>query len=231
MKCLIITGASSGIGLATAEAFAAAGYEVINLSRRPCDLPSAFNINCDLADANAWNGISQSLVSRTQGSQEICIVHNAAHLAHDTVQNAQPEDLRRTYEINLIAPTILNRALLPGMEPGSSILYIGSTLGEKAVPGSFSYVTSKHATIGMMRATCQDLAGTGIHTVCINPGFTDTEMLRDHIPADVMPDIAAMSTFGRLIAPAEIGEAVLFAAQSPVLNGSVINADMGQIQR
>ena len=231
MNCLVITGASSGIGLATATAFHEAGYQIINISRRPCDLPGALDLSCDLADANAIDRIAPTLQAKTQHASSLCLVHNAAQLAHDTVQEVQAQALRQVYEINLIAPTVLNRLLLPGMQPGSSIIYIGSTLGEKAVPGSFSYVTSKHASIGMMRATCQDLAGSGIHTACVNPGFTDTEMLRDHIPADVMPDIAAMSTFGRLIEPAEIGQAVLFAAQSPVINGSVINADLGQIQR
>tara|TARA_E500000075_G_scaffold102499_1_gene94438 strand:- start:616 stop:1092 length:477 start_codon:yes stop_codon:yes gene_type:complete len=158
-------------------------------------------------------------------------VHNAARLAHDCVAEVSPEELRSVYEINLIAPAVLNRMLLPSMSPGSSILYVGSTLGEKAVPGSFSYVTSKHASIGMMRATCQDLAGSGVHTACINPGFTDTEMLRDHIPADVMPEIAQMSAYGRLIEPSEIARTLLFAAQTPVINGSVMNANLGQIER
>ena len=231
MQYLVITGASSGIGLAAAAAFIEAGYKVINLSRKPCDLGGVVSIPCDLADPDSWDSITQSLLSAVSGAEALCLVHNAAQLAHDKVQDAQPTDLRRTYEINLIAPTILNRILLPSMSEGSSILYIGSTLGEKAVPGSFSYVTSKHASIGMMRSTCQDLAGTGIHTACINPGFTDTQMLRDHIPEDVMSDIAGMSTFGRLIDPPEIGKTVLFAAQSPVINGSVINANLGQIER
>jgi NAD(P)-dependent dehydrogenase (short-subunit alcohol dehydrogenase family) len=231
MQCLVITGASSGIGLATAATFVEAGYHVINLSRKPCDLDGVVNVPCDLAECDSWDSITQPLLTGINGAKELSLVHNAAHLAHDTVQDAQPADLRRTYEINLIAPTILNRILLPSMGAGSSILYIGSTLGEKAVPGSFSYVTSKHASVGMMRSTCQDLAGTGIHTACINPGFTDTQMLRDHIPEDVLPDIAGMSTFGRLIDPAEIGKTVLFAAQSPVINGSVIDANLGQIER
>lgn len=231
MQCLVVTGASSGIGLAAAATFVEAGYKVINLSRKPCELGGAVNIRCDLADPDSWDSTTHSLVTSINGAKELCLVHNAAHLAHDTVQDAQPADLRRTYEINLIAPTILNRILLPSMDVGSSILYIGSTLGEKAVPGSFSYVTSKHASIGMMRSTCQDLAGTGIHTACINPGFTDTQMLRDHIPEDVMPDIVGTSTFGRLIDPPEIGKTVLFAAQNPVINGSVINANLGQIER
>jgi NAD(P)-dependent dehydrogenase (short-subunit alcohol dehydrogenase family) len=231
MQCLVITGASSGIGYATAETFRRAGYRVINLSRNACSIDGVLNLTGDLSDPSSLPLISESLTAAVADADSLCLVHNAARLGHDTIQNIETDALRQIYEINLIAPTILNRLLLPHMTDGSSILYVGSTLGEKAVPGSFSYVVSKHASIGMMRASCQDLAGTGIHTACINPGFTDTEMLRDHIPDDVMPDIAQMSTFGRLIEPAEIGKTLLFAAQNPVINGSVINANLGQIER
>lgn len=231
MPCLVITGASSGIGLATAGVFIESGYEVINLSRSACDVDGVTNIACDLADPNFLPHIETTLLAGIAEAETLCLVHNAARLAHDCVAEISPEELRSVYEINLIAPTVLNRMLLPSMSPGSSILYVGSTLGEKAVPGSFSYVTSKHASIGMMRATCQDLAGSGVHTACINPGFTDTEMLRDHIPADVMPEIAQMSAYGRLIEPSEIARTLLFAAQTPVINGSVMNANLGQIER
>ena len=231
MPCLVITGASSGIGLATARAFIESGYEVINLSRSACNVDGVTNIACDLADPNFLPGIETTLLAGIAEAETLCLVHNAARLAHDCVAEVSPEELRSVYEINLIAPAVLNRMLLPSMSPGSSILYVGSTLGEKAVPGSFSYVTSKHASIGMMRATCQDLAGSGVHTACINPGFTDTEMLRDHIPADVMPEIAQMSAYGRLIEPSEIARTLLFAAQTPVINGSVMNANLGQIER
>ena len=231
MPCLVITGASSGIGLATAGVFIESGYTVVNLSRSACDVDGVTNITCDLADPNFLPDIETTLLAGIAEADTRCLVHNAARLAHDCVAEMSPEELRSVYEINLIAPTVLNRTLLPSMSPGSSILYVGSTLGEKAVPGSFSYVTSKHASIGMMRATCQDLAGSGVHTACINPGFTDTEMLRDHIPADVMPEIAQMSAYGRLIKPSEIARTLLFAAQTPVINGSVMNANLGQIER
>ena len=231
MPCLVITGASSGIGLATAAVFIESGYTVINLSRSACDVDGVTNITCDLADPNFLPDIETTLLAGIAEADTLCLVHNAARLAHDCVAEISPEELRNVYEINLIAPTVLNRTLLPSMSPGSSILYVGSTLGEKAVPGSFSYVTSKHASIGMMRATCQDLAGSGVHTACINPGFTDTEMLRDHIPADVMAEIAQMSAYGRLIEPSEIARTLLFAAQTPVINGSVMNANLGQIER
>jgi NAD(P)-dependent dehydrogenase (short-subunit alcohol dehydrogenase family) len=117
------------------------------------------------------------------------------------------------------------------MAPGSAIVYVGSTLAEKAVPGSFSYVTSKHAMVGMMRATCQDLAGSGVHTACICPGFTDTEMLRTHVPAEAMDAVRAMSAFGRLIEPVEIAETIHWASAHPVINGALIHANLGQVER
>ena len=135
------------------------------------------------------------------------------------------------FEVNLVAPNTLNAWTLPRMRAGSSILYVGSTLSDKAVPGSFSYVTSKHAMIGMMRATCQDLAGSGIHTACVCPGFTDTEMLRTHVPADAMGVISGMSAFGRLIEPREIAETLWWSAHNPVINGAVLHATLGQVER
>ena len=137
------------------------------------------------------------------------------------------------------------------MKPGSSILFVGSTLATQAVPGkhtddatsnqhnfvlllgAFSYVTSKHAMVGMMRATCQDLIGTGIHTCCVCPGFTDTEMLRTHVGNDeeILRDIAQISIFGRLIEPDEIACTLHFAASNPVINGSILHANLGQVGR
>ena len=231
MKNLVITGASSGIGQATASLFNAAGYNVINLSRRPCPETEIISIACDLSQPNFSQEISAQLTELLGGTRETVMIHNAALLANDSVSTTDSNEFRRILEINLVAPNSLNQMLIPLMGKGSSILYVGSTLGEKAVPNSFSYVTSKHASIGMMRSTCQDLAGTGIHTACVNPGFTDTEMLRAHVPANVIPQIAAMSAFERLIRPEEIAQTLLFAAQSPVLNGAAINANLGQVER
>ena len=98
------------------------------------------------------------------------------------------------------------------------------------MPGTFGYVVAKHAVAGMMRATCQDLAGTGIHTACICPGFTDTAMLRDRFDASGLSAAAARSPLGRIAEPAEIAETLLFAAQNPVINGALMHANLGQIE-
>ncbi|MEM6709156.1 MAG: SDR family oxidoreductase [Pseudomonadota bacterium] len=230
MASLIITGASSGIGLATAQRFASADYRVVNLSRRPCPETSVHNLACDLTDPDARSAAVAELTSLIGPSEVVHLVHNAALLRGGTTADISDDDLREVIELNVIAPTALNRGLLPHMAAGSSILYVGSTLSEKAVPGNYSYVTTKHANIGQMRSTCQDLAGSKIHTACVCPGFTDTEMLRAHVPGDALESIAAASTFGRLVEPKEIAETLWFAAHAPVVNGAVIHANLGQIE-
>ena len=231
MNCLLITGASAGIGLATARRFGAAGWRVVNLSRRPSPADGVRNVACDLADPDFLDPIRDELRTLLDGAEQVTLVHNAARMRNDTVANTASGDLRAVFEVNLIAPNTLNAFLLPFMKPGSAIVYVGSTLAEKAVPGSFSYVVSKHALVGMMRATCQDLAGTGIHTTCICPGFTDTEMLREHVPADAMAAVSGMSAFNRLIEPDEIAETIWWTSRNAVINGAVIHANLGQVER
>ena len=231
MKTLLITGASAGIGTRTAEAFLDAGYRVVNLSRRPCPVAGVTHIRCDLSRPDFLDDIGAALATALHSAERIALVHNASRLVNDTAADTPSDALRAILETNVVAANTLNGHVLPRMGEGSCILYVGSTLSEKAVPGSFSYVVSKHAIVGMMRATCQDLAGTGIHTACVCPGFTDTEMLREHVPDDAMDSVASVSAFGRLIEPTEIAETLLFAAEHPVLNGAVLHANLGQIER
>lgn len=233
MSIAIITGASAGIGLATARIFLSNGFRVINLSRRPCPEPQVQSVPVDLSNPELESVIRDSIsdVLGESAHTNLHLIHNAARLENDRATSTSDELLRAVMQINVFAPNAINRILLPHMGKESSVIWIGSTLSEKAVPGSFSYVTSKHAQIGMMRSLCQDLVGTGIHTSAVCPGFTDTEMLRAHLPEDVRLSIAEQNSFGRLIKPDEVARAIYWAARSPVLNGSVIHANLGQIER
>jgi len=233
MKLAIVTGASTGIGRATAERFVTAGYRVLNLARRTCDATGVENLCSDLTTCLAEADFCEKLVDHVREAEAVCLVHNAAILQNDTVRNTPDAEFAAVLDLNVRTPNRLNHLLLPHLPAGSSIIYIGSTLAEKAVPNAFSYVVSKHAIVGMMRATAQDLAGAGIHTACVCPGFTDTEMLRAHVGDDpqTLAAIAAMNAFGRLITPAEIADLVIWAAEHPVINGAVLHAHLGQIER
>ena len=233
MKTLVITGGSKGIGLATARLFAAEGYRVVNISRSPIPLAGAVQLDIDIAQSDWAARQGEAVCAAVAGSATIALVHNAGLLTKDSVASVEAAALHRAFQVNVVACVQLDQLLLPVMEAGSAIVYVGSTLGEKAVAGSCAYVVSKHAQIGLMRATCQDLAGRGIHTACVCPGFTDTEMLRAHVgqASEVLEALAGGVTFGRLIEPEEIARTIRFCAQNAVINGAVIHANLGQVER
>lgn len=227
---VIITGASRGIGQATAALFVQAGHEVLSLSRSAPSAPGVEHLACDIEDLASVERAAAFAAERAATWTRTVLVHNASVHRHDTAGDLSASDLLAVLSANLAAPQALNQKLIPVMQPGSSILYIGSTLAEKAVPGAASYVVSKHGMIGLMRATCQDLAGRDIHTACLCPGFTDTEMLRAHI-GDNVQAITGMVTAGRLLKPEEIADLVRVCADSPALNGAVLHANLGQVER
>lgn len=232
-KHLIITGASSGIGYATAKLFQEDGYQVINLSRSKINLKNANHLTADLSKRDWSNEVSKKLSSILTDSSEISLIHNASMMQSDNVENIDIDNLRDIYEVNLVAPAILNKIIIPYMKNGSSILYVGSTLSEKAVPQMSSYVTSKHGMIGLMRSTCQDLFGRYIHTACICPGATETEMLQEYVQGnqEALDMMAQTLSENRLISSEEIAKTLFFCAKNSVINGSVIHANLGIISQ
>ena len=230
MKVAIITGASAGIGNATTLAFLDAGFAVYNLARRPCPVKGVTSLACDLANEIAIASAADTLAMAVVDCSTVALVHNASQMRKDRVDDCSSASLSEVMATNVIAVNSLNQRLLPLLPRTSSVLYIGSTLAEKAVAGAFSYVVSKHAQLGMMRATCQDLMGRGIHTAMICPGFTATEMLRTHLgnDPDVEAAVASMNSFNRLIDPGEIAELIRWAHHHPVINGAVLHANLGQ---
>ena len=119
-----------------------------NLSRSPSGVTGVIDIAIDLSLDTASEALAETLLP--QLGQVDVLIHNAAKLINDTLQSAESEALADVLNINVIAPQRLNQALVTLMSAGSAILYIGSTLSE-SVANSFSYVTSKHAMVGMMR--------------------------------------------------------------------------------
>lgn len=228
-KFLIITGGSSGIGFAAAKLFQENGFNIINISRSKINLDDAVHIEVDLSRSN-WQESLESIFQETLSSaDQICLVHNASKMQSDNVESTDPDSLREVLEVNLVGPSILNKITIPYMKKGSSILYVGSTLSEKAVPQMSSYVMTKHGMIGLMRSTCQDLFGRFIHTACICPGATETEMLVEYVQGnqEALKIMASTLSENRLISSEEIASTIFFCANNSVINGSVIHANLG----
>lgn len=232
-KVLVITGASKGIGLATAKQFSENGYRVVNLSRTPCRLSEVSNLSVDLGDPSWLEQHAEEVLSAVGTVEQLTLVHNAAVMTKEGVKDLRAEVLARVLQLNVIAAAQLNTLLIPQMSVGSSIVYISSTLGTKAVANTHAYVVSKHAVIGQMRATCQDLVGDQIHTAAICPGFTETEMLQEHLGnnPELRAQIAATIAHGRLVQPSEVAATVWFCSQTPAVNGAIIDVNNGQIER
>jgi NAD(P)-dependent dehydrogenase (short-subunit alcohol dehydrogenase family) len=225
---LVITGGSHGIGRATAETFLQDGWRVVSLSRTQCDNRSVRTILVDLSDQNLPSGgWREELKQQCDGSSRVCVVHNAGQFVRDDVDKVDLEFLHRAFRLMVVAPCVVNEILLPMLGDRSSLIYVGSTLGELGVPHAFSYISIKHAVIGMMRATQQDLSGRGVHTCCVCPGVTATRMVTGDA---ARPDDFAQTrvSMRRLLQPGEVADVIRFAADNPSINGAVIHANLGQ---
>ncbi|HTM45866.1 MAG TPA: SDR family oxidoreductase [Polyangiaceae bacterium] len=227
----MISGATRGIGHATAKLFWENGWQILNLARTELAEFSARNLLTDLALPRWEEDIAGKLGGALQGATQVCLVHNAGQALGGSVFDASVADLERSLQVNLLAPFRLTQLVKPYLHAGSSVLFLGSTLSEKAVANYSPYVISKHALIGLMRSTCQDLNGTGVHTACVCPGFVDTPLLRDRCDEATLQRISSWNTMGRLIQAEEIAQLLLFCAQNPAINGSVLHANLGQIER
>lgn len=228
----IITGASKGIGRQTAEIFLKNHYEVINVSRSPCDNSSVQNILMDLIETEETM-IQPALLKHLTAKRRIVLIHNASVCYNDTIETLNRTEWNNTLKLNLTLPALFSQCLLPYMAAQSAIIFVGSTLSEKAVRNTCSYTVSKHGLVGLMRSVCQDLAGKHIHTCCVCPGITDTEMLRGRIGKNtaLLKTLAEIQSDNRLLTPQEMAEIIFVAATHPVFNGAVLHANGGQIER
>ena len=226
MKTLVITGASAGIGLSTATLFHEQGYRVVNLSRRRGGFEHGTWIAADLAAPGWIEPVSRALIAEIQHASEVVIVHNGALLVQDNVDRSDDDALLQVMQANVIAAIQLNRLLRPYLDAGSAIIYIGSSLSEAAVPNRLSYTVSKHAQLGLMRATAVELQGRGMHTACICPGLTDSELALQHVRDNNADQLVLQDArLHRALKSAEIAGMVYFCAVTPAVNGAVIHAN------
>jgi NAD(P)-dependent dehydrogenase (short-subunit alcohol dehydrogenase family) len=236
----LITGSTRGIGHAAALAFLEQGADVILHGR---DQPAADKAAADLTaqvgravgaiGADLFDRAAQDRLATAAG--EIDIVVNCAGIFEErTLADADADHWRQIIEVNLTAPWRLVRALLPGLRRRHGVVVnISSDSALLGYAGSSAYCASKGALIGLTRALAVELA-PHIRVLCICPGPVDTDMMRASLqhtadPADAQAQWESYTQLDRVAAPAEVAEAILFAAspRCAFQTGSVIVVDGG----
>jgi 3-oxoacyl-[acyl-carrier protein] reductase len=213
MNRVIVTGASSGIGLATAEAFLGDGYEVVSMARRPCPLSSARlrSITVDLSDAEATHAAAAELAAEAPATT---IVHCAGAIREKPLEATRIEDLAALANLHLAAALSLVQANLPSMKQAhfGRIVLISS----RAVLGlakRTAYSSTKAGMLGLARTWALELAPYGVTVNVVAPGpIADTEMFEEIIPPDSPKIISAVRQIpvGRFGTPADVARAVTF---------------------
>jgi NADP-dependent 3-hydroxy acid dehydrogenase YdfG len=213
----VVTGGSRGIGLAIANAFAAAGARLTLLARdirtlqRHATRLDARAFPCDVADPAA---VEQAIAAITaDGESPDILVNNAGLFRPATVDATTPDALAAALEVNLVAPFRLVRGFLPAMlERGhGDIVSIGSIADHRAFPENAAYGASKYGLRALHDVLRAELHGTGVRVTLVSPGPVDTS-LWDEIDPDSREGFTPRS---RMLAPNAVAAAVLFAVTQP----------------
>jgi len=220
----IVTGASSGIGEATAEALAAAGARVVLAARRVEELEAlAERIESDggetlVAPTDVTDGDDiDALVEETTdeyGRIDI-LVNNAGIMLLEPLERADRSNLRQMVEVNLIGLMNLTHAVLPVMQEQEAghIVNVSSTAGREASANSSGYNATKFGVNAFTDAVRQEVSAEGIRTTVIEPGAVETE-LATHIPDEqIVEQFAEMDM--PMLQPEDIAQGIVYAASQP----------------
>ncbi len=179
---VFITGASSGIGAATARAASRAGARVVLTARREDritkladELGDALAVSCDVTDRGQVDSAVTAAVEHF-GRIDV-LVNNAGQGLQATIDAIDPGDFRAIIELNLIAPLVVMQAVLPVMrrQGGGTIVNISSGTTFGAIPGTGAYTATKYALEKLTDIARAELADKGIVVSTMLPFLTDTE--------------------------------------------------------
>ena len=178
-RTAVVTGASSGIGAATARALAAAGFRVVCAARRTDrieELAAEIGggaVACDVTDRASVAALAESV-----GDELSVLVNNAGGaFGSGTVETADPADWRAMYEVNVLGVLHVTQALLPALRASGDglIVNVGSTAGRIAYEGGGGYTAAKHGTQVVTETLRLELCGEPIRVSEIAPGMVRTD--------------------------------------------------------
>jgi NADP-dependent 3-hydroxy acid dehydrogenase YdfG len=225
-KVAVVTGASSGIGEATAEALAAEGAAVVVAARREdrlTDLVERIESNggrvhaavCDVTDEEDAHGLIHK-AEEEFGSVDI-LVNNAGVMLLSTVGKGLSDEWRRMFDVNVMGLLYATDAALEVMkrQGGGHLVNISSVAGRKVTRDSSGvYAGSKHAVVAISEGLRQELLEDNIRVTVVEPGAVDTE-LPDHITdEDARESLSGLMSLERLQSQ-DIANAVAYAVTQP----------------
>lgn len=215
---VVVTGASTGIGRATATRIAALGGRVTLIARRSDLLEAAAR---ELGESAAWAAADVGDQGQLIAAIEVAVHRNGPidglflNAAAEGMYGPTPDYTDAAFEevmrVNVHSPFWAVRHVLPAMTARGrgSILITGSIGGETGMAGNIGYCVSKHAVTGIVKATAMEAAPAGVRCNCLVPGFIDTPMLAG-TPADFKAAMAARVPQQRIGRPEEAANVAAF---------------------
>jgi NAD(P)-dependent dehydrogenase (short-subunit alcohol dehydrogenase family) len=239
-KIAVISGGTTGIGLATARRFAAEGAHVFIFGRRKTPLEEAARlighrvtaIQADAADLDDLERVAAA-VRAAKGALDI-IVSNAALVEQAPLDTLTPEHFDRTFHLNARAPVFLVQKLLPLMTGGGSIILVASAMHVMGIAGHTTYAATKAALRSYARTWAAEFKDRGIRVNTLSPGVTDTPMLDSQVQSPeereaLVNMYVRMVPLGRVGRAEEVAGAALFLAsgESAYMTGADLMVDGG----
>lgn len=225
MKTVLITGATSGIGRATARAFAKNNYKIIICGRREDrlaelqdELSQRTEVHTLLFDVRRKKAVEESIASLPENFAAIDILINNAGNAHglDPIQNGDVEDWDAMIDINVKGLLYVSKAIIPKMieRRKGHIINIGSTAAKEVYPNGNVYCATKHAVDALNQGMRMDLNPYGIRVGAIHPGMVETEFSEVRFKGDAVRASNVYKGFEPL-QPEDIADIIVFVTTRP----------------
>jgi NAD(P)-dependent dehydrogenase (short-subunit alcohol dehydrogenase family) len=236
-KIAVISGGTTGIGLAIAQRFVAEGAHVFIFGRRQAQLNAAAkligrNVTAIQADAANLDDLDRVAAAvREEKAVVDIIVTNAGLVEQASIETLTPDHFDKTFNLNARGPVFLVQKLLPLMTRGGSIILVSSAMHVMGIPGHTTYAATKAALRSYARTWAAEFKDRGIRVNTLSPGVTDTPILDSQSEGReaLVNMYLSMIPIGRLARAEEIANAALFLAsdQSSYMTGADLMDDGG----